>query len=147
MRSSLPWLLAVALLLMSCGGDSGETTSTTAAPVTTVTSAEPSTTRPADSTTSTASTTTTTTDPYSFDIVVAGSTVTGGGRLTVPLGETVTLRVTAETADEVHIHGYDLFLDLEPGVTAELSFTADIPGVVEIELEGSGLLLASLETG
>lgn len=88
---------------------------------------------------------TTTTDPYTFEIALDGSTVTGGGRITVPLGVTVTLRIDSDVTDEVHIHGYDLFVDLVAGETAEVSFVADIPGVVEIETHDTGLVLANLE--
>ena len=47
--------------------------------------------------------------------------------------------------DEVHVHGYDLYLDLEAGEPAELRFTADIPGVFEAELHHSGIVLAELQ--
>ncbi len=52
--------------------------------------------------------------------------------------------LTADVTDEVHVHGYDYYLDLTPGVAVELAFVADIPGIFEIELEGSGLLLFEL---
>ena len=146
MRSSLSTLIAVALLATACGTGS-ETTSTTTASVTTTTAAESTTTTASQSTTTTEAATTTTepADPYTFEIEIEGSTVTGGGRISVPLGETVTLLITSDIADEVHIHGYDLFVDLEAGVTAEVSFVADIPGVVEIETHESALVLANLE--
>lgn len=137
-------LLLVAVLAAACGGESADMTSTqvtTAVPATTTTVA--------DGTTSTSEATTTTStvaeDPYTFDIVIEGTEVTGGGRLSVPLGETVTLRFTSDVADEVHIHGYDIFVELQPGETVEESFTADIPGVVEIETHHGGLILANLE--
>lgn len=65
--------------------------------------------------------------------------------MAIPLGAEATVRVVADIADEAHLHGYDLFVDLEPGVPAEIVFVADIPGVFELELEGSGLLLAEIE--
>jgi heme/copper-type cytochrome/quinol oxidase subunit 2 len=57
----------------------------------------------------------------------------------------VTVRVTSDVADEIHVHGYDLKQDVEAGSTAEISFTADIPGVFEVELENAGFKLADLE--
>lgn len=82
--------------------------------------------------------------------VEAVFTVTGGARsagperVEVAAGEPVRLVVTSDTAEEVHVHGYDLTLPLEPGEEAVLEFTADLPGVYEVELHGSGGLLAQL---
>lgn len=76
----------------------------------------------------------------------AGGEVTGGTqRVPVPLGERVTLVVTGDVVDEVHVHGYDSYLDVTPGVEAMIAFPADIPGVFEVEMHDSGLLLAQLE--
>ena len=150
MRSNIPRLVAVALVVTACGGETAS--STTEAPTTTTaventTTTESTTTTEAVTTTTVTETTTTSaaTDPYTFEIVIEGSTVTGGGRLTVPVGETVTLRFTSDVADEVHIHGYDIYVDLAPGETGEVSFPADIPGTVEIELHNGGRAIASLE--
>jgi hypothetical protein len=80
-------------------------------------------------------------------------TVTGGqaagdtGRVPVAAGEQVTLVVTSDAADEVHVHGYDLSADLTPGTPAEISFAADLPGVFEVELHEAGTLLLSLQVG
>jgi heme/copper-type cytochrome/quinol oxidase subunit 2 len=142
----MPGLFAVALVVAACGGDAG--TTTTGAPTTTTTTVTEATTTTPPETTTTAPAATTTTeavDPYTFDIGIDGTTVTGGGRISVPLGETVTLRFTSDVADEVHIHGYDLYVDLEAGGTVEVSFVADIPGVVELETHDTGLILANLE--
>ncbi|MBW0092510.1 hypothetical protein I4I73_21995 [Pseudonocardia sp. KRD-184] len=66
-------------------------------------------------------------------------------RIAVPLGEAVELTVTSDVADEVHLHGYDRSALVTAGGSATLSFTADIPGVFEIELEELGEPLARLE--
>jgi heme/copper-type cytochrome/quinol oxidase subunit 2 len=139
----------VVVLVTACGGDTQAPTTTDA--TTTTTSTTTATTAPEAETTTTtpAADTTTTTeaiDPYTFDIVIEGSTVTGGGRISVPLGETVTLRFTSDRADEIHIHGYDLTVDLEPGMTTEISFLADIPGIVEIETHSNHQVVANLES-
>jgi hypothetical protein len=65
-------------------------------------------------------------------------------KLTVAHGDVVRLRVRADTAEEVHVHGYDIKKELQPGQTATVSFKADIEGVFEIELERSATLLATL---
>ncbi len=76
----------------------------------------------------------------------AGGEVTGGTQqVPVHLGERVTLVVTGDVVDEVHLHGYDSYLDVTPGAEAMITFPADIPGVFEVEMHDSGLLLAQLE--
>jgi hypothetical protein len=64
--------------------------------------------------------------------------------LRVSQGERVRFRVRHDTPEHVHVHGYDIFEDLEPGKTATVSFVADITGIFEIELEDSQQLLANL---
>ncbi|MXZ07785.1 MAG: hypothetical protein F4Y75_09915 [Acidimicrobiia bacterium] len=73
-----------------------------------------------------------------------GSIEGGVRRETVSLNETVTIQVTGNSTDEIHIHGYDLYIDLEDG-EGRLSFTASIPGIFEVELEGSHTLVLQLE--
>jgi heme/copper-type cytochrome/quinol oxidase subunit 2 len=72
-------------------------------------------------------------------------TSSAGDRLQVAVGETVRLEVASDTAEEVHVHGYDLSADVAPGQAASLAFTADIPGIFEVELEKSHTPLLSLE--
>ena len=55
------------------------------------------------------------------------------------------LVVTSDVADEVHVHGYDEKAAVPANGTVELSFTADIPGVFEVELEQRGRRLLTLE--
>jgi len=59
-------------------------------------------------------------------------------------GETIRFRVRADTADHVHVHGYDLMQDVEPGKTITFSFPAEITGIFEIELEDAGEEIAQL---
>ena len=54
------------------------------------------------------------------------------------------LQVVADTADEVHLHGYDKKVDLVKGKPANLTFKADVPGIFEVELEERGLKLLDL---
>ncbi len=79
-------------------------------------------------------------------LVVAGGRVSGDtGRVPVSLGSTVRLEVTSDVADEVHVHTYDKKVDVMPGAPAVLQFTADIPAIVEVELESRSLLLTRLQ--
>ncbi len=136
-RRASATLFAAALLFAACGDDDAQTTATT--------------------TTTSASESTTTTDPGTpddtqpeddgpvIDVMVSGGTVEGGGRTKVSLGDEVTIRVTSDVADHIHLHGYDLMADITAGDTAGMTFQATIPGVFEVEFEDSGLLLLELE--
>ena len=61
------------------------------------------------------------------------------------MGDLIVLTVRADVADEVHFHGYDVFGDVAPGLPAVLKVEALIPGVFEVELEGSRLELVVIE--
>ena len=50
----------------------------------------------------------------------------------------VEIAITSDVADEVHVHGYDIRQAVAAGDSTTLRFTADIPGVFEVELEESG---------
>ena len=79
-------------------------------------------------------------------IVYVGGKVSGvQGRVKVALGSTVTLRVSSDVADEVHLHGYDKRVDVAAGGSAQLSFVASIPGVFALELERSGVELTKIQ--
>jgi FtsP/CotA-like multicopper oxidase with cupredoxin domain len=66
-------------------------------------------------------------------------------QLTVTEGERVRFRVRHATAEEVHVHGYDIAKDIEAGQTATISFPATIEGIFEVELEESGVPLGSIK--
>jgi hypothetical protein len=83
-----------------------------------------------------------------IEVTVAAGEVSGDtGRIPVPAGEQVTLVVTGDVADEIHLHGYDLTATLSPGTPAELVFDATVPGVFEVELHESGTVLLTLQVG
>jgi hypothetical protein len=62
-------------------------------------------------------------------------------------GAEVVFLVLSDQPGQVHVHGYDLFFDLSPGATVEVRFLADVPGIFEIELEGSQTPLVQLTVG
>jgi hypothetical protein len=79
-------------------------------------------------------------------VAVRDGDVTGPeGRVPVERGSNVQIRVTSDVTDEVHLHGYDKSVDVKAGHTAKLTFTADIPGVFEVELESRALRLTQLQ--
>ena len=59
-------------------------------------------------------------------------------------GETVRFRVVSDSAEEVHVHGYDIKKELEAGKPATMSFKASITGIFEIEFEGSAEQIGEL---
>jgi hypothetical protein len=131
-------LAVVAVALAGCGGsDDGETTE--AATTTTAT-------------TTAAATTTSTTLPVHqarqvtkvrID-VVDGKPEGGIVRTSVNRDANVLLIVNSDTADEVHLHGYDLSADVEAGGSVRIPFKADTPGRFEVELENLGVQLAEI---
>ncbi len=76
--------------------------------------------------------------------VEGGERVSGPEQIEVAVGETVAITVTSDTADEVHVHGYNKTVALRPGEPATLEFEASIAGVWEIELHDSDALLTEL---
>ena len=150
MSRRIIFLLVAALIAGACTATADSSTTTTA-PATTNTS--PTTTTPAvtgttgtTATTTVADSTTTTTGPVVtvIDIVLVDGTVDRVERFDVPLDSAVRVTVTGDVADEIHLHGYDLHADVTPQTQAVLEFDAAIPGVFEIELEGSGVLIGEL---
>lgn len=80
-----------------------------------------------------------------IEVSVADGAVERGGRTAVELGDTVTIRITSDMDDHIHLHGYDVLVDVTAGEPAELTFEATIPGVFEVELEDSRIQLLELE--
>ena len=132
-RRLLAALLAGGLLVAGCAGTEPDTAAGSAAPSSTSSSSS----SPAASPTE---------DGQRIEVEVADGQVTGDtGRVPVAAGEQVTLSITSDVADEVHVHGYDLDAELVPGTPAELTFDATIPGVFEVELHESGTVLLTLQ--
>lgn len=76
---------------------------------------------------------------------VDGEPAGGVLQLNVDEGSRVVFQVTSDVPEELHVHGYDISSDVGPGTPAKVSFTADIPGVFEIEMEHGGIPVAELE--
>jgi hypothetical protein len=53
--------------------------------------------------------------------------------ISVNQDDTVTLRVRTDEPTELHVHGYDVEQEVEPGREAEIDFEADLTGRFEIE--------------
>lgn len=81
-----------------------------------------------------------------FELVVQNKALVSGPQvISVLQGTSVTLRITVDHHDELHLHGYDLTLNLPTGQPAALSFVADQSGRFEYELHHSHVDLGVLE--
>jgi hypothetical protein len=77
--------------------------------------------------------------------VTGNKVTTDHATWSVKTGSAVRIAVTADRADEVHVHGYDKKQDTVPGCPTAIDLTANIPGSVEVELESAGLHLFDLK--
>ena len=82
--------------------------------------------------------------PQTID-VVGGKPDGGIKTLTYKKGQTVDLTIKSDTADEIHIHGYDFHKDVAKGGSVRFTFPAKIDGKFVIELENAGQQIASLQ--
>ncbi len=73
-----------------------------------------------------------------------GKPVGGVETLRFESGETVRLAFRSDAPDEVHVHGYDRYVELKAGRTARTRFRAELEGIFEIENHDNGELLAEL---
>lgn len=73
-----------------------------------------------------------------------GEPVGGIQTLEFSAGEEIRFRVSSDTAEEIHVHGYDIAKDVPAGGTIEFDFPAELEGIYEAELEGLGVQIAEL---
>ncbi|MDM4771341.1 hypothetical protein [Solimonas sp. SE-A11] len=78
-------------------------------------------------------------------VVRQGRRESGPAVVVLKAGDEVELRVTSDSNDELHLHGYDLSLPLRAGQTGSLRFRAQHSGRFELELHHRHLELAALE--
>ena len=125
-------IAVLAVILIGGGKDESETPTTTSQTTPTPTPDEP---EPDETATPTA---TPTPEPPPL---LKGGDVT---KLRFKEGDTVTFRVVSDVPEEVHVHGYDIAKDLEPGKVVTVSFKGDITGIFEIEYEHAGEQIGQL---
>jgi hypothetical protein len=78
-----------------------------------------------------------------FDLVIEQGSMTPG-EISVEEGDRVNFRITSDSPLELHLHGYDLSREIEPGEPAELAFDATISGRFEIEDHNTHAVLGVL---
>ncbi len=151
-------LATVGLVLTGCGSSSDDTGATAAPTGGVTTEAGAGTTGTTQATTASSASSATspttedpgvTTDDSAATVIEAtvagGEVTTADDRFEVAKGTDVVIRVTTDVAEPVHLHGYDIEAEAAPGKPVEITFTASIPGVFEVELEDSGTLLFEIE--
>jgi hypothetical protein len=81
-----------------------------------------------------------------FDLVVQNrKLVSGPSTLSVNQDDNVTINITVDEDEELHLHGYNLHVDLEKGKPGSLSFVASTSGRFPYELEHSSTEIGALE--
>jgi plastocyanin len=64
--------------------------------------------------------------------------------VSIAVGEQLTLTVTADHDDELHIHGFDVEESLEAGTPTSVTLTGKQPGVYEVETHHPELRLLKI---
>ena len=78
-------------------------------------------------------------------VVQGGKLTTAPQRVKFERNDVVELTITSDRAEELHVHGYNLHLGLQPGKPATLKFTAKRTGRFSFELHPSGVELGVFE--
>lgn len=131
-------IAVLAVILIGGGKDESDTPTTTSQTTPTPTPDEPD---PDDTATPTPTETPTATATPEPPPLLEGGKVT---KLRFTEGDTVTFRVVSDVPEEVHVHGYNIAKDLEPGKVVTVSFKGDITGIFEIEYEHAGEQIGQL---
>jgi hypothetical protein len=130
-------VIIVALFFVLRGGDDDESASTTVASTTT------------ESTTTESTTTKEEPKPEPKPevptiVIKEGQPVGGVQELEFDEGDDIRFRVESDVTDHVHLHGYDVFQDVEEGKPVEFDVPATITGVFEVELEDRVVPIAEI---
>jgi heme/copper-type cytochrome/quinol oxidase subunit 2 len=148
-------LLLMLLSVAACGDGTSDTMTSSVSTSTTVPTSTSTVATTTTAVTTTMAATPTTADPVrqieivvyetGYELVVDGISLGRGARVAVEQGGKVRITASGEVEEQIHIHGYDLSMDVEPGVENEIEFVADIPGIFEVEMEGSHTEVFELE--
>ncbi len=80
-----------------------------------------------------------------IDVVVQNSRVEDGpATWTIKRGDLIEIVIKSDSEDEVHLHGYDKSVKVNPDGMNKLKFEAETVGSYELEMHDSGILLGTL---
>ncbi len=81
-----------------------------------------------------------------FEIIIKDKKlISGPATIQVSEGDEITIKVTSDEPEELHVHGYDKSIGLEPDIPATLTFITDTSGRFPFELENSQVEIGILE--
>lgn len=85
-------------------------------------------------------------DALSIDVQISGGSVTPTNeRIEAVVGETITVRIDSDVADELHVHSVpDHSFAVEAAAGQSFEFVVDVPGTVALELHDAGKTVATL---
>jgi hypothetical protein len=137
-------VLVVAYVVISGGSD--DANKDTTQPAATQTSSTQSTDTSATDTSTTGTATEPAAPPAPPTVRVVNAKPQGGvKKLNFNKGDQIRFRIVSDTADEIHVHGYDLMKDVPKGGSVTFSFKGSIDGRFVVELEGHGEQIAELD--
>jgi hypothetical protein len=136
-------VLVVAYVVISGGSDDAKKDASQPA------ATQPSSTQSTDTSPTTSGTTTATepaAPPPPPTVRVVNAKPQGGvKKLNFNKGEQIRFRIVSDTADEIHVHGYDVMKDVAKGGSVTFSFKGSIDGRFVVELEDHGEQIAELD--
>jgi FtsP/CotA-like multicopper oxidase with cupredoxin domain len=81
-----------------------------------------------------------------FNYVINNGQITSGpDTITLKQGDAVKIEVTSDTNDELHLHGYNKEIELEPNKPTSIDFNANLTGRFELELHKADKVIAQVE--
>ena len=81
---------------------------------------------------------------YSKIALRDGELVGAPEEISLDQGDTARIEVASDKAAEIHIHGYDEYLNVEPGKPEKTRFKTNLEGIFEIENHDTAEQLAEL---
>src|SRR4051794_9814161 len=130
-------VVAVVVLIIAGGGGGSDDNNNNNNKTTTTTAPQSS---------STSETASAPASPPTYNITVKNAKPVGGiKKINVKKGDELRIVVRSDTADEIHVHGYDFMKDVEAGGSVRFQFKANIDGGFEIELENHKEQIAELD--
>jgi len=81
-----------------------------------------------------------------FELTIKGKKLTSGpSTIKVNQGDNVTIKITGDEEEELHVHAYDVSVELIPNEQATLTFSAKMSGRFPFELEKSKTEIGAIE--